>query len=336
MPSLTYYYSRTDQNHQEYFDHLKKISDEYNLTLLDICIEEQESLTDKHQGKTPVLCIGPYVLSSPFSDTDLHVAIRSALSRHERYLKDDDQNYKRRLKNGLTFSRFDQFSYFFSKYYAIIISMIIFLYILIPFFAPVLAHNGFTRAANGIYKVYRVMCHQLAFRSFFLYGEQPYYPRELAGIEKFITYEEIINSKVIDLSFASSFIGNEKLGYKVAICQRDVAIYGSLVLFGAIFHFTGKKVKNIKWYWWLLFGLIPIGVDGLSQIPSLSTGWPSWFPVRESTPILRLITGSLFGLFTAWYLYPLMEESVMDTRVTLHRKKLLYKKLIEKKKSSDD
>lgn len=332
MPSLFYYYSQSDHNRDEYLAYLVSLCQEHNLTYLDICIEDQEELLAKYSGKTPVVSVGPYVLSTPFTDTDLRVAIRSALSRHDRFITEGNENYQKRLKNGLSFTKFDHFSYFFSKYYTIIISVFMFLYILVPFVAPILAHGGYYQAANGIYKVYRIICHQLAFRSYFLYGEQSYYPRELAGIEKAISYDDITNHEEIDLEFASSFIGNEELGYKVAICQRDIAIYGSLALFGIIFHVTGKKIKNIKWYWWFLFGLIPIGIDGLSQIPSLSTGWPSWVPIRESTPILRVITGSLFGFFTAWYIYPLMEESVVDTRITLYRKKQLAKKLQDQKK----
>jgi hypothetical protein len=37
-------------------------------------------------------------------------------------------------------------------------------------------------------------------------------------------------------------------------------------------------------------------------------------PYRESTPFLRLFTGGLFGLATAWFAYPYMEESFSETR----------------------
>jgi uncharacterized membrane protein len=69
----------------------------------------------------------------------------------------------------------------------------------------------------------------------------------------------------------------------------------------------------MRWYLWVIVGLIPIAIDGFSQIPGLSTGWPSWFPIRESTPFLRLMTGTLFGGTTALYMFPLMEESMADT-----------------------
>ena len=33
---------------------------------------------------------------------------------------------------------------------------------------------------------------------------------------------------------------------------------------------------------------------------------------HESTPLVRSITGILFGFFTGWYLYPAIEETFED------------------------
>jgi len=175
--------------------------------------------------------------------------------------------------------------------------------------------------AKIIYTVYSPLCHQLAFRSFFLFGEQPYYPRQLANVPGVITYETLTGDTKIDLYRARSFIGNETTGYKVAICERDVAIYGSLLLFGIFFAITGRKIKTLPWYFWILIGLIPIGLDGFSQLPSLA-GWDflKWLPIRESTPFLRVLTGTLFGTTTGWYLYPLIEESMRETHMIMLRK----------------
>ena len=66
----------------------------------------------------------------------------------------------------------------------------------------------------------------------------------------------------------------------------------------------------------MLIGLIPIGLDGFSQLFS-QIEWPwlsSILPYRESTPFLRVLTGGLFGLAVAWFTYPLIEESMSETR----------------------
>jgi uncharacterized membrane protein len=66
----------------------------------------------------------------------------------------------------------------------------------------------------------------------------------------------------------------------------------------------------------VLIGLGPIGLDGFSQLFSQMdwTFLSSILPYRESTPLLRLLTGALFGLTTAWFAYPHMEESFAESR----------------------
>jgi uncharacterized membrane protein len=153
-----------------------------------------------------------------------------------------------------------------------------------------------------------------------LFGEQAAYPRTLAGVPGLLTYQQAIGDET-DIAAARSFVGNELIGYKVAICQRCVAIYGSILLFGLFFSFTKKWVKSPPWYVWLIIGILPIAIDGFSQLPSLMTGINlSWLPMRESTPFLRTLTGFLFGVTTAWYGYPYIEESMRDTRRILTHK----------------
>ncbi len=336
MLSLTYFYSREDPNQSFTADNLQDHCLKNDLVFVDICVDENLELKSKYQSKTPVVCVGPFVLNFPFSETDLQVAIQSAIERQNRLVEDDVRNYQQRALNGLTISKLDRFSYFFSRNYALIISFILSIFILIPFLAPVLAKNNNITGANIIYKTYHVLCHQLAFRSFFLFGEQPVYPRELAQMDSLRTYEQVTGSQIIDLEFARSFIGDSELGYKVAVCERDVAIYGSLALFGFFFHYARQKVKQLPWYWWFLIALVPIAIDGASQIPSLATGWPAWFPYRESTPFLRIVTGSLFGFGTAWYMYPLMEENLKETRIMLHRKFAIIKKYYQSQQKANN
>jgi len=145
-----------------------------------------------------------------------------------------------------------------------------------------------------------------------------------------ITFEQITEKSANDLNFARDAYGNSEMGYKVALCQRDVAIYIALGIFGIGFELSGKKMKPLKWYYWFLFALLPIALDGFSQLPGLSEGWPAWLPQRESTPYLRVITGFLFGSGTAWYMYPLMEESIKETRFQLGRKQAIFKRLRKK------
>ena len=205
----------------------------------------------------------------------------------------------------------------FSRHWLALINLMVFVYVGTSFAAPVLMKLGHERPASVIYSIYNRMCHQLAFRSWFLFGEQPVYPRQLAGTD-WQSYGEATELSEGDVLTASQFIGDERLGYKVALCQRDVAIYGSILLAGLLFALVRKRLKPLPIWAWLLFGIIPSALDGGSQ---LIFGMPlplfSLLPLRESTPFLRSLTGALFGIANVWLSYPYVEESMTETRVLL-------------------
>jgi uncharacterized membrane protein len=289
--------------------------------LVIINIDSEESLQKAYSKVTPLVKAGPYSLRLPFTKQDLEVTLRSAQERAKYYEEANDAEYQKRVDRGKNVSGADKFSYWFSKRYMLVLNAVVLIFVGLPFLAPVLMKQGLPGGARIIYTIYSPLCHQLSFRSFFLYGEQPYYPRELAGLENVITYEELTNSATIDVTAARKFIGNEVVGYKVAFCERDIAIYAGIFLFGLMFALSGRKIPGLKWYVWVIIGLVPIGLDGVSQLPSLAQNFfPGWMIIRESTPILRVITGLLFGISTAWFMYPMIEETMIETRNVLARK----------------
>lgn len=242
----------------------------------------------------------------------------------------DYHNSLPRAKHAYSLSVANRITFWFSKHYLMIFNLIAFLYMGIPFLAPVLMKADLKIPAKVIYIVYSPLCHQLGFRSFYLFGEQAYYPRSLANIPDMLTYENITKNDTINIYQARGFIGDEIVGYKIAICQRCLAIYGTMLMFGIFFDLSGRRLKPIPWYIWFLIGLVPLGLDGVSQLPSLTGGvLPAWLPSRESTPFYRVITGGLFGLTTVWYLYPYIEESMIETR------NLLMKKIVVSNGTSD-
>jgi uncharacterized membrane protein len=186
----------------------------------------------------------------------------------------------------------------------------------LPFLAPVLLKVGVDGPARVIYSAYRLTCHQLAFRSWFLFGEQPVYPRLAAGVAGLVSFQQATGlsegDTLADHLAAQNFTGNPTVGYKIAICERDVAIYGGILLFGLLFAITGRKIPPLPWYLWILIGILPIAVDGVSQL--ISQPPLGFIAYRESTPFLRTLTGFLFGFSTAWLGLPMVEETMRETR----------------------
>ncbi len=288
----------------------------------EINIDQDPALQSAYKNRTPLVKVGPYSLQPPITKQDLQVALGAAADREKTLRAVGNDVFEQRVERGKTMSGTDRFSLWLTKNYMLLFNFALLLYFGLPFAAPAFMKIGWVFPARVIYTVYSPLCHQLAFRSWFLFGEQPFYPRELAGVPDVITYETLSNQSDINIMDARRFIGNEMLGYKVALCERDVAIYGAMFLFGLAFMLTGRRFKPIPWYLWVVFGLVPIGFDGVSQLPSLVKNFfPAWMLIRESTPLLRTLTGSLFGVFTAWYLFPMIEQAMQDTRSLLLSKK---------------
>lgn len=184
------------------------------------------------------------------------------------------------------------------------------LYVLFSIFAPVLMKLGFEQSAKLIYSVYSPMCHQFAFRSWFLFGEQAHYPLADSTPVDILPYEQYFRLSGVDLKYAQQLIGNSTAGFKLAICQRDIAIYSALFLFGLIFLATGKKIQKIPLVIWIICGVLPFAVDGLTQLWKYMPFEHFLFLRRESTPLVRTITGGMFGWFTGWYIFPAIQQII--------------------------
>ncbi|HEY3340875.1 MAG TPA: DUF2085 domain-containing protein [Anaerolineae bacterium] len=202
------------------------------------------------------------------------------------------------------------FANWFTQHWLALSVGILLAYGLLPFGAPVLMKAGLTGPAQWIYQPYKLVCHTYAFRSFFLFGQQAVYPRG-NGDGEFERATGIPDTPT-GLLQARDFQGNPQLGYKVALCQRDLAIYLALAVNGIAFAFVRQRARPLPWILFILIGIVPIGLDGFSQ---LFSQWPfQILPFRESTWYLRVITGSLFGFGVAWLVFPLIEETIRGMR----------------------
>ncbi|MBC7227037.1 MAG: DUF2085 domain-containing protein [Thermoflexales bacterium] len=193
----------------------------------------------------------------------------------------------------------------FLRHWLAILNLWWFLYVGIPFLAPVLMKANIEGPARLVYLAYQPLCHQLPYRSWYLFGEQPFY-----------SMEELLRRGVApELLVPHGYIGDSVLGYKVPLCQRDTAIYGTIFLAGVAFALTHRRWRPLPLWAYLLFGVVPVALDGGIQFVSqiLVLLFPTaGFVAVESTPLRRVITGALFGLATVWMVYPYVHRATRE------------------------
>jgi uncharacterized membrane protein len=148
--------------------------------------------------------------------------------------------------------------------------------------APVLAAGGAQPLADALYAAYHFTCHQWAFRSFFLFGPQPIYGQAELAAQNIDPFR---------------FTGDAALGWKMAFCERDLAIYAGLLAIGLLYA-RRRQLEPCGFGLYTLL-IVPMALDGFTQL----FGW------RESTWELRILTGLLFGLASAWLVLPRLDSA---------------------------
>ena len=174
--------------------------------------------------------------------------------------------------------RIDRSVHWFSRHWLAVFNVVLLIYVGLPILAPVFMQAGLVAPARVIYTIYSPMCHQMTQRSFFLFGEQVAYPREIAGtnmtpIEAYIGEIPEFEGVSPDnwpafFTAARRFIGNEQMGYKIALCERDIGIYGFVLIGGLIYGLIRSRVnvKPLPLVLFLIIGMGPIALDGFSQL----------------------------------------------------------------------
>jgi uncharacterized membrane protein len=102
-------------------------------------------------------------------------------------------------------------------------------------------------------------------------------------------------------------------GHQFGLCARNLSIYSSMFLSSLIFVLSKKRIPGIPWWLWVLL-ILPMAIDGTTQM----------FGLRESTWELRVLTGTLFGLGSIWFVLPLMEKAMQEPAVPAHPTRPYY------------
>lgn len=197
------------------------------------------------------------------------------------------------------------------------------LYVGLPFLAPVFMYLRWKDLGNAIYFVYSFLCHQLPERSFFLFGPKLTY----ALSEVQAAWGDTINPAIL-----RKFIGNSAMGWKVAWSDRMVALFTSMWIFGLLWWPLRRRLPKLP-VWGLALFLLPMAVDGsthfLSDLAGIGQGfrdtnlWLAALTHNAFRPefyagdawgsfnsLMRLLTGTLFGLGFIWFGFPFLDEAL--------------------------
>ena len=223
--------------------------------------------------------------------------------------------------------------YHFNRNWWFVISLLLGLYVGLPFLAPVFMKLGWAGAANAIYLIYATQCHQLPQRSFFLFGPQAMY--SLGDVQA--AWQTTQNPLVL-----RQFIGNAEMGWKVAWSDRMVSLYTSLFAAGLMYWPLRKWLKPLPLWAFALFAL-PMALDGgthfISDLAGIGSGFrdsnawlaaligdalPAAFYAGDSLGSFnswaRLFSGIVFGIGLVWLAYPYLNEWFAETTAEIENK----------------
>jgi uncharacterized membrane protein len=205
-----------------------------------------------------------------------------------------------------------------------------FLWIGLPWLAPVFMKLGWVGPAKVIYTLYSFQCHQMPQRSFFVFGPQTMYSLDQI---------QAAGGDVNNLLALRRFIGTAEMGFKVAWSDRMVSAFGSIPVMAVIWWPFRKRIRPLPLWGFILLAL-PMGLDAgahfISDFAGIGMGFrysnewlaaltgsilPTSFYIGNAlgsfNSWMRLITGSMFGLGVAWLTFPyLWHMGIESTKST--------------------
>ena len=145
-------------------------------------------------------------------------------------------------------------------------------------------------AGGLLHAAFAPTCHQLISRSQCIF---------VSKADKSYSFGDCTESDKLSYSRASSIDYPDRTGYKVPVCSRDAAIYLAMLL-GLLLLPLFQRVESEDWpnKWILVAACVPIGIDGTTQLLGL----------RESSNLLRSITGAIIGVAMPFYILPILNS----------------------------
>src|SRR5512135_2582317 len=174
-------------------DALASLQARFPHRLAEVNIDADPVLQQKYFDQIPVVEVGPYQLKAPISRQALEMTLGAASDRRGQLSQVGGEAYQDKLRKGQTVGSSDRVYVWIARHYLAVLNLALFLYVGLPFLAPTLMKLNQQSPARLLYAIYSPLCHQFAFRSFFLFGEQPYYPLKEAGLRDVKSFDQVSN-----------------------------------------------------------------------------------------------------------------------------------------------
>jgi uncharacterized membrane protein len=99
-------------------------------------------------------------------------------------------------------------------------------------------------------------------------------------------------------------------GHQMTVCSRCFAIYVSFLAGGLLFYFIKNRLKPFHIFYFVLL-CMPMAIDGTAQLfgvplPRFDGMQLIWTTL--STNEIRVVTGAIFGLGSALFVMPYMQQ----------------------------
>lgn len=202
-----------------------------------------------------------------------------------------------------------------AKHWLAVVNGFFGIYVGLAFLAPLLLAYGYASIANMIYAIYRLDCHQLPSRSYFIAGEQ------VAFCHRHVSMYGTLLGGGLLFNLVRHRLKPPALRWYVFFLV-PIAVDGGLGLASEWLHFMPLSMlwaigliamgitsailhsrRYLTWHSYLFFAAGPFALIYLQYFGPYQSNWG-----------LRTITGIIFGLGTVWYGYPHLEAYFGEVR----------------------
>jgi uncharacterized membrane protein len=206
--------------------------------------------------------------------------------------------------------------FWFSKHWLAVTNTFFFLYVGLPFLAPILLARGFAGPANAIYSFYHIACHQFPARSYYIFGEQVAFCHRdvaiygslfLGGVGFAFVRHRL---KPPALRWYVFFLVPIALDAGMAMASELLASGVPMLTLWAIgliaMGLTSAVLNSqnyLTWHSFLFFAFGPLALIYLQ-----------YFGPYHTDVWRRNLTGFIFGIGTVWYAYPYLEATFNNMR----------------------